>query len=89
VDFAYPKEEWDAALEATEVHEWDSIDAREKHGPLAAWLADEVFDHDVIGRDPEVITSVFEALEDAGEDEFTPERLIAVLNRWEAGTWRR
>lgn len=88
MDLAYDREEWDAALEAAELHEWDPIDSGEKFGPLAQWLCDQVIDHDVVGNDPDVITVLFEALADNGEDEFSPERLTDVLNQWESGAWR-
>lgn len=89
MDMVYEREEWDSALEAAELYEWDPIDAGEKHGPLAQWLADNVYDHDVIGCDPEMITTIFEVLENEGEDEFTPERLMEVLTLWESGAWRK
>lgn len=80
MDFRYEREEWDAALEAAELYDWCPTDAGKKFSPLAQWIADQVIDHPKVGRDPELIVAAFDRLKDAGEDEFSPERLIDVLN---------
>lgn len=79
MDFAYDRAEWDAALEAAELYEWDPTDAGEKFGPLAQWLADQVIDHPKVDRDRDLIVAAFDRLTEAGEAEFSPERLIDVL----------
>lgn len=85
-DVKYSRDEWDGALEAAELHEWDSIDAGEQHGPLAQWLCDQVIDHKNVDRDEQRIEAAFIALTERGEDEFSPERLIDVLNSWRGET---
>lgn len=80
MDFAYDRDEWDAALEAAELYDFCPTDSGEKFGPLAQWISDQVIDHDKVNRDPELITAAFDRLTENGEDEFTPERLIDVLN---------
>lgn len=81
-DMQYTRDEWDSALESAELFEWDSIDAGEKHGPLAQWLCDQAIDHDHVERDPEIIAAAFEALGAGGETEFSPEQLIDTLNSY-------
>jgi hypothetical protein len=80
MNVTYSREEWDAALEAAEFAEWDSIDAGEQHGPLAQWLCDQVIDHDKVERDEQRIEAAFVVLTERGEAQFSPERLITVLN---------
>lgn len=80
MDFAYDREEWDAALEAAELYDFCPVDSGEKFGPLAQWISDQVIDHDKVNRDPELITAAFNLLTMNSEDEFSPERLIDVLN---------
>jgi hypothetical protein len=90
-DVRYSRDEWDNALEAAEIAEWDSIDAGEQHGPLAQWLCDQVIDHDKVERDSERIEAAFVALTENDEDEFSAERLIDVLNSYRGETvsdWR-
>lgn len=79
-DVRYSRDEWDGALEAAELWEFCPTDSGERHGPLAQWIADQVIDHDKVDRDPELITAAFDRLTENGEDEFSPERLIDVLN---------
>lgn len=91
MDHAYSKTEWDGALEAAEVADWDPIDAREQHGPLAQWLCDQIIDHGKVNRDSGIIEAAFTALTERGEAEFSPERLIDVLNSYRGETvddWR-
>ena len=79
-DVRYSRDEWDGALEAAELWEFCPVDSGEKHGPLAQWIADQVIDHPKVDRDPELIIAAFDRLTESGEDEFSPERLIDVLN---------
>lgn len=82
MDLMYSRDEWDAALEAAEVASWDAIDAGEQHGPLAQWICDQVIDHDKVQRDDQRIEAAFVVLTERGETEFSPERLITVLNSY-------
>lgn len=85
-DILYSRNEWDAALEAAEIAAWDAIDAGEQHGPLAQWLCDQVIDHDKVERDDQRIEAAFVVLTGRGETEFSPERLIDVLNSYRGET---
>jgi hypothetical protein len=91
MDVTYSREEWDGALEAAEIAEWDSIDAGEQHGPLAQWICDQVIDHDKVERDDQRIEAAFAVLTERGETEFSPERLIDVIKSFRGETvdnWR-
>lgn len=91
MDIAYSREEWDAALEAAKIAEWNAANAGEQHGPLAQWLCDQAIDHEKVKRDDQRIEAAFEVLTDRGESEFSPERLIDVLNSFRGETvddWR-
>lgn len=85
-DIKYTREEWDASLEAAEFAAWDAIDAGEQHGPLAQWICDQVIDHDNVDGDDQRIEAAFEVLTERGETEFSPERLIDVLNSYRGET---
>ncbi|QBZ72203.1 hypothetical protein SEA_KRADAL_317 [Streptomyces phage Kradal] len=90
-DVRYSRNEWDNALEAAESFDWDSIDAGEQHSPLAQWLCDQVIDHAKVERDEQRIEAAFAVLTERGEDEFSPERLITVLESYRGETvddWR-
>lgn len=78
-DVRYELEYWRGALEAADLYGWDSIDAGERHGPLAQWLCDQAIDHDNVQRDDQRIEAAFNALESKGETEFSPERLTDIL----------
>lgn len=86
MEFNYNKDEWDAALEAAETAEWDPIDAGEQHGPLAQWLCDQVIDHEKVARDSDRIEAAITVLADSDELEFSPERLITVLDSYRGET---
>jgi hypothetical protein len=79
VDLKYSREEWLSAVEAAELYEWDEIDAGEKHGPLAEWLCRDVYTHEKVDHDVDVITAAINALRVQGEEDFSPERLVTVL----------
>lgn len=91
MDVTYSRENWESALEAAEIADWDPIDAGEQHGPLAQWICDQAIDHEKVDRDDGVIEAAFVALADRGEREFSPERLITVLDSHRGETaddWR-
>lgn len=90
-DILHTREEWDSALEAAETAEWDPVDAGEQHGPLAQWICDRVIGHEKVERDHRRIEAAFVALTEHGETEFSPERLVTVLNSFRGETvddWR-
>lgn len=86
MNLRYSKTEWESALEGARESDWDSIDAGEQHGPLAQWLCYQVIDHENVGRDDQRIEAAFIVLAEHDEDEFSPERLIDVLNSWRGET---
>lgn len=85
-DFTYSRDEWDAALEAAETVEWDSIDAGEQHGPLAQWICYQTIGHYKVERDDQRIEAAFAVLTERGEARFSPDRLITVLNSYRGDT---
>lgn len=86
MDVNYSKTEWDGALEAAETADWDPVDAGEQHGPLAQWLCDQVIDHGKVNRDDGIIEAAIAVLANKGEAEFSPERLITVLDSYRGET---
>lgn len=86
-DVRYTREEWLDAVEAAKLHEWEEIDAGEKHGPLAQWLCRDAYTHDRVGCDVDVITAAINALKIKGEEEFSPERLVDVFWSYGGEVW--
>lgn len=80
--FTYTLEEWAEALEEAEFRAWCPTDSREKSGPLAEWICDEVIDHKNVGYDTDIVEAAFGAFRTRHAEEFTPQQLNAMLDAY-------
>lgn len=77
-DVLYTVYEWNNALEAAEINEFDPVDSENDGGPLAGWLSEQ-YTHDKVGKDAEILEAVVNVLENEGYDTFSPETFFTVL----------
>jgi hypothetical protein len=79
MDVAYSKNEWEDAIEAAELYDFCDIDAGEKHGPLAGWIARE-YSSELIECDIDKVRAAVEVAFSGEREGLAPERLVDILN---------